>query len=465
MSKSFKLNIFIKLAALVFLIILVNRHIAQYFLVDQTENTILSEMSNDLKKCNTHLGDNHAFIHCAQKASKLEIFNSIKDHYVLCHVGRSDEFARICDSFSTAGVTWESASLNAITPFFNGVQTIDGAPWMAVKNELTVNSDLVVLKRSWITDFMKQVWALRDQNLLKALPVIILMMIGLALFMVYSSLKPMRLIAEKMASLNSQNLSLKQTIQSPYKEFDLIVEQFVNLRERLAHSFEMAKRFSADVSHELRTPLSVLRGATERIIAQLPTGSDAQIQVRQMGDEIERLVQITEKLLLLSKADANNLKLDLHKICLTDVLEKFVKDARTFQSNLTIKQQIQQGVNWECDGSLINQLLQNLYTNAVKYNKLEGWIKINLEASNDQLHLTIENSTTEIPPDLEALAFDRFFRGDTSRSRAVEGLGLGLSICKEIARVHQGELTLRVTPENSVCLDLRAPLSIKGDGP
>jgi hypothetical protein len=462
MTKSFKLNIFIKLTALVFLVILVNRQIAQYFLVDQTENTVLSEMSKDLKTCQPNFGVNHQFIHCAQETSTVEVFNSIKGHYVVCHAGRSDEFASVCDTFNEAGVKWESSSKDAGAPFFYGNETIEGAEWLAIKNELTVDSDLIVLKRSWITDFVKQVWALRDQNLLKALPVIILMMIALALFLVYSALRPVRLIAEKMASLNSQNLNIQQTIQSPYVEFDLIVKQFVNLRERLAHSFEMAKRFSADVSHELRTPLSVLRGATERIIAQLPMGSDAQIQVRQMGDEIERLVQITEKLLLLSKADSNNLKLDLSKLCLTDVLEKFVEDARTFQSNVTITQHIQKGVIWECDAQLINQLLQNLYTNAVKYNKPKGWIKINLEASSQSLHLTIENSSTEIPPDLEKLAFDRFFRGDTSRSRTVEGLGLGLSICREISRVHQGELTLRVTPQNTVCLDLKAPLSLNG---
>jgi signal transduction histidine kinase len=462
MKKSFKLNIFIKLAALVFLIILVNRQIAQYLLVDQTESTILSEMSNDLNHCKANFGANHEFIHCAHETSQLEVFNSIKAHYVLCHAERTDELVRVCDTFSGSGLIWEPSKLDANAQFFNSVQTIDGAEWIAVKNELMVKSDFIVLERSRITGFVKEVWALRDKNLLKAFPVIILMMVGLALFLVYAALKPTRLIAEKMASLNSQNLSLKQTIQSPYREFDLIVEQFVNLRERLAHSFEMAKRFSADVSHELRTPLSVLRGATERIIAQLPMGSDAQIQVRQMGDEIERLVQITEKLLLLSKADANNLKLDLRKLYVSEVLEKFLEDARTFQSSLTIKQQIQKGVVWQCDCQLINQLFQNLYTNAVKYNKPEGWIKINLEASNDQLHLTIENSTTDIPPDLEAMAFDRFFRGDTARSRSVEGLGLGLSICREIARVHQGELTLRVTPQNTVCLDLKAPLSLKG---
>lgn len=462
MNQSFKLNLFFKLTALVFLIILVNRFIAQSFLVDQTENTILSEMSNDLKKCKAHFGDNHQFIHCAQEVPTIEIFNSMKAHYAVCPMNGAAEHEPLCESFNASSVQWVFSRAQDKEPFTYGISSIDDVEWLAIKNTTNLKGDIIFLERSWIKEYVKQVWALRDQNLLKALPVILFMMIGLALFMAYSSLKPVRMIAEKMASLNSQNLNTKQTIYSPYKEFDLIVEQFVNLRERLAHSFDMAKRFSADVSHELRTPLSVLRGATERIIAQLPVGSDAQIQVRQIGDEIERLIKITEKLLLLSNADANILKLDLRHICISDTLEKFIKDVRTFQSHLTIKQHIEKGVSWECDSQLIHQLLQNLYTNAVKYNKPEGWISINLRTSGQSLELTIENSAADIPSDLETLAFDRFYRGDTSRSRAVEGLGLGLSICQEIARVHHGELTLRVTPEQTVCLELKAPLTAKG---
>jgi signal transduction histidine kinase len=462
MSQSFKLNLFIKLTVLVFLLILVNRFIAQTFLVDQTENTILSEMSNDLKKCKAHFGDNHQFIHCAQEAPTVAIFNSMKAHYVVCPMRGAAAQGQLCESFHASSIQWVFSRQQDKAPFTYGISTIDDVEWLAVQNTTNLKDDVILLERSWIKEYVKQAWALRDQNLLKALPVILFMMIGLALFLAYSSLKPVKMIAEKMASLNSQNLSTKQTIHSPYKEFDLIVEQFVSLRERLAHSFEMSKRFSADVSHELRTPLSVLRGATERTIAQLPVGSDAQIQVRQIGDEIERLIKITEKLLLLSNADANILKLDLRNICISDTLEKFIKDVRTFQSHLTIKQHIEKGVHWECDSQLIHQLLQNLYTNAVKYNQPEGWISIHLRTSGQFLQLTIENTAAEIPVDLEALAFDRFYRGDTSRSRVVEGLGLGLSICQEIARVHQGELTLRVTPEQTVCLELKAPLTAKG---
>ena len=461
MNRSFKLKIFLELAFLTMLVILANRQISQFFLLKQTEGIILGQMFNDLKQCAAHVHDSHQFIHCAEAGAADEILNSNKAHYVTCPFDRLGEYAAVCENFSADDMTWELSSSSVASHFFVSRAKIDGDEWLAVKRSASVSEDVVLLKASWIGKFVEQMWRFRDQNILKAVPIILFMMVGLSLYLVYSALKPVKLIADKMSQLNSQNLSLVETITSPYQEFDRIAEQYDNLRKRLAHSFEKARRFSADVSHELRTPLSILRGATERLIGQLPAGSDAQIQVRLMGDEIERLVQITEKLLLLSHADADILKLDVQKVNLSDVLNQFVEDARTFHPNLTIRQRIQNGVVWACDPQLMYQLLQNLYTNAVKYNKPSGWIDIQLQASDEQIQLAIENTTTEVPPDLEVLAFERFFRGDASRTRAIDGLGLGLSICQEIAHAHRGALTLRVTSQNTVCLNFTASLQIK----
>ena len=201
MIKSFKLNIFIKLTALVFLIILVNRFIAQSFLVDQTENTILTEMSNDLNKCKVKLGDNHQFIHCAQEAPTIEIFNSIKAHYKLCPINALENVGHVCEAFNASSIQWVFSRVQDREPFTYGISFIDGVEWLAIKNTTHLKGDIILLERSWIKEYVKQVWALRDQNLLKALPVIILMMIGLALFMVYS--------AQMVASANSSKQSLK----------------------------------------------------------------------------------------------------------------------------------------------------------------------------------------------------------------------------------------------------------------
>ena len=120
---------------------------------------------------------------------------------------------------------------------------------------------------------------------------------------------------------------------------------------------------------------------------------------------------------------------------------------------------IEPQVLWNCDQTLAKLLLQNLFENAQKYNFNQGWIHVSLKREGAQFRLSIENSSLNIAADLEARAFDRFYRGDASHTRQVDGLGLGLSICSEIAKVHQAHLSLRVTEKKSVLITLIGPLS------
>ena len=130
-----------------------------------------------------------------------------------------------------------------------------------------------------------------------------------------------------------------------------------------------------------------------------------------------------------------------------------------YHPNVRIEDSIQPDLIWHCDRSLIQQLIHNLYTNAVKYNVPGGWIKFTLNSDGHMLQLAIENPSENIPVDLNEKAFDRFYRGDVARSRKVGGTGLGLSICNEIAILHQGTLTLEPTLSQTVIVTLRAPLN------
>jgi len=259
--------------------------------------------------------------------------------------------------------------------------------------------------------------------------------------------------------LSSSNLDKPLDLLPPYREFSSFVTVFEQLRERLNQSFLQARRFAADASHELRTPLTILRGNSERLIAELETASEAQVRMRLIGDEIERLIEITEKLLLLSRADTSNIRYDMEPIALSELVSEFAQDALAFQPSLKIESHIESDMYWTCDQSLIQQLLYNLYTNATKYNAANGWIRISLSRQQNRFVVKIENPCDNIPADLIERAFQRFYRGDSARGRKIDGVGLGLSLCREIARLHNAQLSLQVTDRKTVIATLEGDLA------
>ncbi len=114
--------------------------------------------------------------------------------------------------------------------------------------------------------------------------------------------------------------------------------------------------------------------------------------------------------------------------------------------HLTVRTNIDPGLIVKGDGDLLMQVIQNLFSNAIKYNIADGWIKVDAFQNHRQLQLTIANASKEILPGNRNRIFDRFYRGDSAHSRKIEGIGLGLSLAREIVRAHHGELML-----NRVC--------------
>jgi signal transduction histidine kinase len=158
--------------------------------------------------------------------------------------------------------------------------------------------------------------------------------------------------------------------------------------------------------------------------------------------------------LWLSRADANKLQPVFQEINLSDVMGQWVLDAQTFNPNIKLTGEIQPKVMWKCDPDLIHQLIGNLYDNAVKYNVANGWIHFRLRQDNNGFYLSIENPSFPLPADFEKQAFERFYRGDNAHSRSIDGLGLGLSLCHEIAAVNGAKLEVKASADGIVTFNL-----------
>lgn len=459
MKKSFKVRIFFHVVLITAVVIGFNRLTAQHFLTDQLQTRIHQEMGVALQTCEAHFQQPSEFLSCFKALEKGGLFSNMSDFYVLCN--RSESIAKrrtACEPLLANANFWRNDSVVVQGPLQFSHGSIGQQSWYAVRFKDRRDGPEVWLDGKEIDSLMLRVWALRDRNTIYVLPTILLTLLALTLYLTYVVMRPITSIQNNMAKLTANTLDQSIALQAPFKEFETLVKVFDDLRSRLNESFTKARRFASDASHELRTPLTILRGNVERLIHDVPVGSDAQVRMRSMSDEVERLIEITEKLLLLSRADANSLKKELTDVNVSQLLNQLVKDAHSFQSSLKITSAIEPDVVWRCDKTLVHQLILNLYANAVNYNQAQGWIHFTLAQSNGSFQLSVENSTAHVPADLSERAFDRFYRGDASHARQVDGLGLGLSICLEIAKLHKASLLLRVTEKQTVIATLSAAL-------
>ena len=437
---------------------LLNRYLSQYFAAQYLHERIQSGMVKVLQQCTQLNVSKDEFKHCADAARSQSWMESLPSSYVYCEGPSSaSSLSSWCQQVHSTQANWSDIQGNPVPGFEFSLVSLGEEQWSAVRQASSLR--LLLVEQAVVQRSTDELWGIRNRVMQYVFPVIALMLMVVSWLMASVLLKPVNNIKLKLQKLSSKNLNEPLEVKADYNEFKAFTEVFEELRGRLHNSFLQSQRFSADASHELRTPLTILRGHVELGIAELPSGSPAQIRLRLMGEEIERLIDITEKLLLLSRADSDSLKLDTTEINFSDVVSQMVEDAQLFQSNLKIRSTIEPKIFWRCDKNLVYQLIQNLYVNAVNYNLPNGWIDFQLKQRNGSLEFSISNPTQEVVKDLTGRAFERFYRGDSAHTRQVDGHGLGLSLCIEIIHLHHGRISLTTEEGSVVRVTFTAPLN------
>lgn len=276
-----------------------------------------------------------------------------------------------------------------------------------------------------------------------------------------SALLPVRKLTSVITQMTATELDQQVPVSSADVEFVELIEVFNQMLTRLERSFKQSSRFSGDAAHELKTPLAILRGELELTMQQAEPGSPLQQSLSRLMDEVSRLSTIVRKLLLLSLADAGQMRLRRDKVDLGEILAVLLEDIELLASDLPVTVTVKPRLWVKGDRDLLTQVLQNLIDNAIKYNLPEGSEARSLSIVGQQrgqyVYVTITNASRNIPTEERDRLFDRFYRGDLSRNRKREGFGLGLSLSREIARAHKGDLELDRAAPGQTAFTLRLP--------
>ena len=270
------------------------------------------------------------------------------------------------------------------------------------------------------------------------------------------ALRPLKTIADTAEHFTARGLEQRIPDAGDSPETGRVIQVLNRMMDRLETSFRQATRFSADASHELKTPLTVMQGKLESALKSAIPGSAEQQLFSNLLEETQRLKTITRSLLLLAQADAGQLKLALEPVDLSAELDAMIEDARVLAADARLQFEVELPgqLPVKADRALLHTALFNLVLNAIKYNEPDGKISIRLEASGNKIILEIGNTGPGIPPADQTKIFDRFFRIAQVKGPKVEGIGLGLSLAREIVHAHGGELLLKENRPGWTCFKM-----------
>lgn len=292
------------------------------------------------------------------------------------------------------------------------------------------------------------------QIILLILPVAVAISLAIGYAIAGRVLAPIAVITRKAEEIGAENLSERLPVGEGNDEFSRLAMVFNQTFGRIEDSFARLRRFTADASHELRTPLAAIRSIGETALHTSDERCDCREAIGSILEETDRLRQLVDSLLLLSRADAGELKLQREPTDLAVLTRETIEFlnvlAEEKQQTITLKV-IDKAVAL-IDRSIVRQALTNLLDNAIKFSSTSGEIIITVALTPDsEAYVEIADNGSGIPEEHLQHIFDRFYRVDRGRSRHMGGAGLGLSIAQWGAEINGARIEADSRPgEGSV---------------
>lgn len=272
------------------------------------------------------------------------------------------------------------------------------------------------------------------------------------------SLAPIRQATATAASIGTGELSARLPIARSDDEIGQFTRVLNGMLDRIENNYLQAKRFAGDASHELSTPLTILKGELEKLVAKENLPEAAEDGLMSAQQEVDRMHQIIDQLLLLARFDAGKANHEYRLVDLSDLVDQMGEDVGLLSAKLSLKtsSKITPGISIHGDSGQLHRLFLNLFDNATKYNVPHGSIEYQLDARDGFALFSIRNSGPIISSSHAERIFERFFQID--ESRAARGSGLGLSLCQEIAHAHGGAIELVMTNQEMTEFVIKLPL-------
>jgi signal transduction histidine kinase len=273
-------------------------------------------------------------------------------------------------------------------------------------------------------------------------------------------------LAERLATAESELEALREELETTNRGVVALYAELEDQAERLRHASELKSRFLSYISHEFRTPLGAIKSLSGILLDQLdgPLSPEQQKQVRFVRSSADELLELVNDQLDLAKLEAGRLTVSpawFEMVDLFSTLRGMFKPI-LLNENLSLTFEEPRGdVKLYTDDRKLSQILRNFISNALKFTP-QGEVRVRATVNTDgTVMFTVSDTGIGIPPESLVHIFDDFTQVDTPLNRRLRGTGLGLSLCRRLARLLGGECavesTLGAGSKFSVTIPLKIP--------
>jgi signal transduction histidine kinase len=285
----------------------------------------------------------------------------------------------------------------------------------------------------------------------------------LASWKIRSGLSPLQSLARQAAMVSSQRWKLQPPKEAEeIEELRPLTESMTQMLARLEYSFRQQREFVGNAAHELKTPVAVLKSTLQSLLQRPRSSAEYQAGVQESLQDLDRLEQLLQKMLRLARAEQwaqNSQARELDLIDVNFTCEEAVERIRSLAQsrNMTIDLATNGAVPFRADPEDLQLVWTNLLENAVRYSPEGSSVEVVVARVNNKARITFQDHGAGISANDLPRIFDRFYRGDRSRTRATGGFGLGLAIAKALIEAYGGTIAAESAPGKGTRMTVELP--------
>ena len=410
--------------------------------------------------------DLERFLEARKDLSPTQLQAAIGEDY---NIDRSQDYAQISDA--SGNVIYRSRVLEEHSfPLFSvdqlakpryRVRRLGRDPFRILSKKITVNARVYVVQIGVPLD--EEIETLDDfrKYLLMFAPVLLLAASAVGYWLSRKALAPVDALARTARTISGHNLSSRLEQLHTGDELQRLSDTLNEMLGRIESAFLRITEFTADASHELRTPIALIHTEAELALRRSRDEAEYREALRHILLEADRTAKLIEELLALARADSGREALHIHPVdLLSTVRESAAKWNQVASLNgLQFEERsATQPLTVMGDEDALRRVVDILLDNAFKYTAAPGKVTLSAEENDGRAVVKVEDTGMGIAPEDQARIFERFYRVDKARSRALGGAGLGLAIAQWIVELHKGSIAVESKPGTGSIFRVEIPI-------